>query len=60
MYLEDIFTVSINLAGVPAISVPSGVKNVNNINLPMGIQFIADNSREDKLFVISKSFLGEQ
>lgn len=59
MYLEDIFTVSINLAGVPAISIPSGIKNVNAKDLPIGIQFIADNSREDKLFSVSKNFLGE-
>ncbi|MFH1455039.1 MAG: Asp-tRNA(Asn)/Glu-tRNA(Gln) amidotransferase subunit GatA, partial [bacterium] len=60
MYLEDIFTVPINLAGVPAISVPSGIKNINGKNLPIGIQFIADYNREDKLFAISKSFLKEK
>ena len=60
MYLEDIFTVPINLAGVPAISVPSGTKNINGKDLPIGIQFIADYSREDKLFAISKSFLSEK
>lgn len=59
MYLEDIFTVPINLAGVPAISVPSGVKNIDGNDLPIGIQFIADNNMEDKLFYVSKSFLGE-
>jgi aspartyl-tRNA(Asn)/glutamyl-tRNA(Gln) amidotransferase subunit A len=60
MYLEDIFTVPINLAGVPAISIPSGKKNIGGKDLPIGIQFIADYSREDKLFAISKSFLGEK
>jgi len=60
MYLEDIFTVSINLVGIPAISIPSGFKEVGNKKLPIGIQFIADNSREDNLFTISKSFLGEK
>lgn len=59
MYLEDIFTVPLNLAGVPGISVPSGIKNINGKNLPIGIQFIADYNREDKLFAVSKSFLGE-
>ncbi len=65
MYLEDIFTVPVNLAGVPAISVPSGFKNINlptgqagGKNLPIGIQFIADHSREDMLFSVGKSFLG--
>ncbi len=59
MYLEDIFTVSVNLTGNPAISVPSGTKKVDGKDLPIGIQFIADHSREDKLFAISKNFLGE-
>lgn len=57
MYLEDIFTVPINLAGVPGISIPSGMKNVDGKDLPIGIQFIADHSREDNLFAVSKSFL---
>ncbi len=59
MYLEDIFTVPINLAGVPAISIPSGVKNIGGKEMPIGIQFIADYCREDKLFAVSKSFLNE-
>ena len=59
MYLEDIFTVPINLAGVPAISIPSGKKKVDENDLPIGIQFIADYGREDKLFFVGKNFLGE-
>lgn len=60
MYLEDIFTVSTNLTGLPAISIPSGIKNIDGKDLPMGIQFIADNSKEDLLFAIGKDFLGER
>ncbi len=37
MYLQDIFTVSANLAGLPAISVPSGY---NKIGMPLGVQMI--------------------
>jgi aspartyl-tRNA(Asn)/glutamyl-tRNA(Gln) amidotransferase subunit A len=37
MYLSDIYTVSVNLAGLPAISVPSGV---DSKNLPIGAQII--------------------
>lgn len=37
MYLQDIFTVPANLAGLPAISVPSGF---DSQNLPFGVQFI--------------------
>ncbi len=37
MYLEDIFTISINIAGVPAISLPCGLSNTE---LPIGLQLI--------------------
>lgn len=47
MYLEDIFTVQANIAGVPAISVPCG--NHSN-GLPMGIQIMANYFDEGKLF----------
>ncbi len=43
MYLEDIFTVQANIAGVPAISVPSG-KHSNG--MPMGLQLMANNFAE--------------
>lgn len=49
MYLADIFTVPINLAGLPAVSVPKmGEK------LPVGIQIIAPWFREDLLFKLGK------
>ncbi|MEK7519779.1 MAG: Asp-tRNA(Asn)/Glu-tRNA(Gln) amidotransferase subunit GatA [Patescibacteria group bacterium] len=46
MYLEDVFTVPVNLAGIPAISVPCGVVN----GLPVGMQFIAPWFAEERLF----------
>jgi aspartyl-tRNA(Asn)/glutamyl-tRNA(Gln) amidotransferase subunit A len=55
MYLADIFTVPANIAGVPAISLPSGFAD----KLPLGIQLTADLGREDTLFVAGKDFLGE-
>jgi aspartyl-tRNA(Asn)/glutamyl-tRNA(Gln) amidotransferase subunit A len=50
MYLEDIFTVQANIAGVPAISVPCG-KHSNG--LPMGIQLMANYFEEGKLFDVA-------
>jgi aspartyl-tRNA(Asn)/glutamyl-tRNA(Gln) amidotransferase subunit A len=53
MYLEDIFTVPANLAGVPAISIPAGI---GNNGLPLGIQFTAPHFGEAHLFAVGKSF----
>jgi aspartyl-tRNA(Asn)/glutamyl-tRNA(Gln) amidotransferase subunit A len=53
MYLADIFTVPVNIVGVPAISIPSG-KTISS--LPLGIQFIAPHMREDVLFTIGRHF----
>lgn len=60
MYLEDIFTVPVNLAGVPAISVPSGFKEIDNKKIPIGIQFISSHLNENILFEVGKKFLGEK
>jgi aspartyl-tRNA(Asn)/glutamyl-tRNA(Gln) amidotransferase subunit A len=49
MYLTDLYTVSANLAGIPAISVPCGK---NHQNLPIGVQFMAPKWREDILLKI--------
>lgn len=47
MYLGDIYTISVNLAGLPGISVPCGTdKN----GLPIGMQLIGDCFQEKKLF----------
>lgn len=55
MYLADIFTVPVNIVGVPAISVPSG-KTADG--LPLGMQFIAPHLGESTLFAIGKDFEG--
>ena len=60
MYLEDIFTVPINLAGVPAISLPAGFKEVDGKKLPIGIQFIAKHGAENTLFLAGRELLGEK
>lgn len=52
MYLSDIYTVPVNIAGLPAISVPCGFAN----NLPVGLQFIGNYFREDVLFNMAYSY----
>lgn len=52
MYLEDIFTVPANIAGVPAISVPMGTLVREGVELPIGLQFMGPHNREDALFTI--------
>lgn len=47
MYLGDIYTVSVNLAGLPGITVPCGV---DDKGLPIGMQLIGDCFSEKKLF----------
>ena len=54
MYLADIFTVPANIAGLPAISVPSGFKEDGDSKLPLGIQFTAPHFGENLLFKIGK------
>lgn len=46
MYLGDIYTISVNLAGLPAISVPCGE---DKAGLPIGVQLIGDCFQEKKL-----------
>ncbi len=53
MYLADIFTVPVNIVGVPAISIPSGKTKGG---LPLGMQFIAPHMCEDMLFTIGRDF----
>ena len=54
MYLSDIFTVTANLAGIPAISLPIGRLN----GLPVGGQFLADRWREDKMLRAASALEG--
>ncbi|TSC95577.1 MAG: aspartyl-tRNA(Asn)/glutamyl-tRNA (Gln) amidotransferase subunit A [Parcubacteria group bacterium Athens1014_10] len=49
MYLSDIFTISANLAGLPAISLPCGLVN----NLPAGLQIIGNQFEDEKVLAIA-------
>lgn len=50
MYLQDIFTVHANLAGMPAISIPLGV---HSNKMPFGIQLMTDEFEEEKLLAFA-------
>ncbi len=52
MYLSDIYTVSVNLAGLPAISIPVGFAD----KLPVGLQIIGKAFEEHKILEISYFF----
>jgi aspartyl-tRNA(Asn)/glutamyl-tRNA(Gln) amidotransferase subunit A len=53
MYLEDVFTVTANLTGMPAISVPMGNVEREGKQLPVGIHFTAPLGAEERLFAIA-------
>lgn len=53
MYLADICTVSVNIAGLPGISVPCGV---NSDNMPIGMQLIGNKFEEEKILNAAYTF----
>ncbi len=53
MYLSDIFTVSVNLAGLPALSAPVGFTKAK---LPVGLQIIGKPFEDNKILEISKIY----
>ncbi|HLB57462.1 MAG TPA: amidase family protein, partial [Gammaproteobacteria bacterium] len=52
MYLSDVFTVSISLAGLPGISIPAGFLN----NLPVGVQLIGNYFEESTLLNVAHRY----
>jgi aspartyl-tRNA(Asn)/glutamyl-tRNA(Gln) amidotransferase subunit A len=50
MYLVDLYTVPVNLVGLPALSMPAG----NTGNLPVGLQIIGKPLQENVLFAVAK------
>ena len=52
MYLSDIFLCPINIAGVPALTIPCGFVN----NLPVGMQIVSPQFTEERLFQIASAY----
>ncbi|MEK7659095.1 MAG: Asp-tRNA(Asn)/Glu-tRNA(Gln) amidotransferase subunit GatA [Patescibacteria group bacterium] len=56
MYLSDVYTVAINLAGVPAISIPCGFINKEGKDLPVGLQLIGKHFDEATILRVGRNF----
>lgn len=54
MYLSDIYTIAVNLAGLPAISVPAGVSN----GLPVGLHLIGNQLTDHELLTLAEKYEG--
>lgn len=57
VYLEDVFTIPANLAGLPGITIPAGLSSEG---LPIGLQLLAPPFEELRLLQAGKLFLNEQ
>lgn len=60
MYAADIFTNPVNLAGIPALSVPMGTVSRGGVELPVGFQIIGRARGEEVLFAIGEDVEKEQ
>lgn len=56
MYAADIFTVPVNLAGIPGVSLPMQRVVRDDVELPVGIQFVAAHGNEEALFTVGAAF----
>ncbi|HEX7008414.1 MAG TPA: amidase family protein, partial [Phycisphaeraceae bacterium] len=56
MYLNDVYTVNVNLAGIAGISLPAGFAEVDGHRLPVGVQLIGPAFQEAGLLRIARVF----
>lgn len=57
MYLQDLYTLSANLAGIPGISIPAGTSNKG---LPIGLQLLGPHFEEERLLRAARMFERER
>jgi len=60
MYSQDIFTVPVNLTGVPALTFPMGMVEQGKKPLPVGVQYIGPHGGDARLFSIGKRIYDER
>lgn len=60
LYKQDIFTVPVNLTGVPAISLPLISVQRDEVSLPVGVQYIAPHGGDARLFDLGKKIFDAQ
>jgi aspartyl-tRNA(Asn)/glutamyl-tRNA(Gln) amidotransferase subunit A len=56
MYLNDIYTIGANLAGLPAISIPCGFVSEDGRDLPVGLQLVGPHFSESRLLSVSHQY----
>ena len=56
MYLNDIYTIGANLAGLPAISIPCGFVREDGRDLPVGLQLVGPHFSEPRLLAASHQY----
>jgi aspartyl-tRNA(Asn)/glutamyl-tRNA(Gln) amidotransferase subunit A len=56
MYLEDVYTVGVNLAGLPGMTMPAGFAEVEGKKLPVGVQLVAPAFSESIMLRVARMF----
>lgn len=56
MYLEDLYTIAVNLAGLPGMSIPAGFAEVDGKNLPVGLQVIGNYFDEARMLNVGHAY----